>query len=214
MILSLWSYVRGLPDTRWNMRGLETVRRAEAVLTVSLLVVGAAAWLILITHPVSATVALFEVVSAFATTGVALSFTGQLNLFGQLIIGDDVLGQVGGADDRDALAKPGRLGRSSTPRSRCLIGQAGRRKSLGRSERAEIPNEHDARIHRHASSTGLACAGGHSCRSARRTSSTSDSSTPISNVTLPRRKSRRGVHAITMARRDRCPGHGFGIVCT
>lgn len=109
MILSLWSYVRGLPDTRVGHRTLaaETVRRAGAVLTVSLLAVGAAAWLILITHPVSATVALFEVVSAFATTGMSLSFTGQLNLFGQLVIMAMMFwGRLGALTIVVALAKP------------------------------------------------------------------------------------------------------------
>ena len=109
MILSLWSYVRGLPDTRVGHRTLaaETVRRAGAVLTVSLLAVGAAAWLILITHRVPATLALFEVVSAFATTGMSLSFTGQLNLFGQLIIMAMMFwGRLGALTIVVALAKP------------------------------------------------------------------------------------------------------------
>lgn len=109
MILSLWSYVRGLPDTRMGHRTLaaETVRRVGAVLTVSLLALGAAAWLILITHRVPATLALFEVVSAFAATGMPLSFTGQLNLFGQLIIMAMMFwGRLGALTIVVALAKP------------------------------------------------------------------------------------------------------------
>lgn len=109
LILSLWSYARALPDTRVGGRTLaaETVRRAGAVLTVSLLVVGAAAWLILVTHPVGATTALFEVVSAFATTGMSLSFTGQLNLFGRLVIMLVMFwGRLGALTIVVALAKP------------------------------------------------------------------------------------------------------------
>ena len=88
LVLSLWGYARGLPAARVGGRTIpiETVRRAAAIVTVSLLVVGGATWLILITHPVTLDRALFEVISAFATCGLTLAFTGQLNLFGQAVI--------------------------------------------------------------------------------------------------------------------------------
>ncbi len=88
LMLSLWAYVRGLPAAQLGGRTIatETVRRASAIVVVSLLVVGGATWLILMTHPVTLDRALFEVISAFATCGLTLAFTGQLNFFGQAVI--------------------------------------------------------------------------------------------------------------------------------
>lgn len=88
LTLSLWAYAQGQPVAQIGGRsiGTDTVRRAGAVLTVSLFVVGVATWLILMTHRVTLDTALFEVVSAFATTGLSLAFTDQLNLFGQFVI--------------------------------------------------------------------------------------------------------------------------------
>ncbi|MBE0670538.1 MAG: potassium transporter [Anaerolineales bacterium] len=89
LALTFWSYIRRRGSARIFSRTIppDTVRRALAVLTISLFVVFNATWLILLTHP-HATLdqVLFEVISAFATCGFTLAFTGQLNLFGQLII--------------------------------------------------------------------------------------------------------------------------------
>jgi len=88
IVLVLLGYVRGQPATRIGGRTISTeaIRRANAVLVVSLLVVSFGAWLLLMTHPVALETALFEVVSAFATCGLTLAFTGDLNIFGQLLI--------------------------------------------------------------------------------------------------------------------------------
>lgn len=89
LTISLVSFVRGLPAAQFGGRTLAagTVRKASAVLTISLFVVLLATWLILITHP-GATLdqAAFAVVAAFATCGLSLGFTSQMNLFGPLII--------------------------------------------------------------------------------------------------------------------------------
>lgn len=86
--ISLWSYARGLPTAQFGGRSLATgmVRRAAAVLTISLFVVLLASWLIVATHDATLDQVVFEVVSAFATCGLTLGFTGELNTFGQLII--------------------------------------------------------------------------------------------------------------------------------
>lgn len=86
--ISLWSYARGLPTAQFAGRSLATgmVRRAAAVLTISLFVVLLASWLIVATHDATLDQVVFEVVSAFATCGLTLGFTGELNTFGQLII--------------------------------------------------------------------------------------------------------------------------------
>jgi trk system potassium uptake protein TrkH len=88
LALSFWAYVKGFPAAVVGGRtiGWDAVRRAAAILTVSLLVVAVATWLILMTHPVTLDMALFEVVSAFATCGLSLAFTSQLNTFGLAVI--------------------------------------------------------------------------------------------------------------------------------
>jgi trk system potassium uptake protein TrkH len=86
--ISLWSYARGLPTAQFGGRSLATgmVRRAAAVLTISLFVVLVASWLLVTTHDTTLDRAVFEVVSAFATCGLTLGFTDELNTFGQLVI--------------------------------------------------------------------------------------------------------------------------------
>jgi trk system potassium uptake protein TrkH len=89
LVLALWGYARGLPSAQIAGRSLDPsmVRKAAAVLTVSLFVVLLAAWLILMSHGESRLdPVLFEVISAFATCGLTLDFTGDLNLFGRLVI--------------------------------------------------------------------------------------------------------------------------------
>jgi len=86
--LAIWSYARGQSEPQVGRRTLSRgkVIRAGVVLSLSLFVVATATWLILITHPATLDQALFEVVSAFATCGLTLDFTGRLNPFGQAVI--------------------------------------------------------------------------------------------------------------------------------
>ncbi len=88
MTISLWSYARGLPTAQFSGRSLAagTTRKAGAVLTVSLLITLLASWLIAMTHDAPLEPVVFEVVSAFATCGLSLGLTTELNLFGQLVI--------------------------------------------------------------------------------------------------------------------------------
>jgi trk system potassium uptake protein TrkH len=88
MTISLWSYARGLPTAQFGGRSLAagTTRKAGAVLTVSLLITLLASWLIAMTHDAPLEPVVFEVVSAFATCGLSLGLTTELNLFGQLVI--------------------------------------------------------------------------------------------------------------------------------
>jgi trk system potassium uptake protein TrkH len=88
LMLAVGAYARGLASPQIGGRTLapQTVRKAAAILTVSLLVVLTATWLILATHEATLDDALFEVVSAFATCGLSLTLTSELNLFGQLVI--------------------------------------------------------------------------------------------------------------------------------
>ncbi|MCX7792119.1 MAG: potassium transporter [Chloroflexaceae bacterium] len=88
MTISLWSYARGLPTAQFGGRSLAagTSRKAGAVLTVSLLITLLASWLVAMTHDAPLEPVVFEVVSAFATCGLSLGLTTELNLFGQLVI--------------------------------------------------------------------------------------------------------------------------------
>ena len=88
LVFTLWGYARGLATPQIGGRRLaqDMVRKASAVLTVSLFVVLFATWLILMTHEADLDPVLFEVISAFATCGLSQDFTGELHLFGKLVI--------------------------------------------------------------------------------------------------------------------------------
>ncbi len=62
------------------------VWRALTVLCISLGVVVIATWLLLLSQDIEFSPALFEVVSAFSTTGLSLGLTGQLDTFGRLLL--------------------------------------------------------------------------------------------------------------------------------
>lgn len=90
LLLALWAFARGreTPHIFGRSLGAATIRRASAVLTISLLVVVSATWTLLITHPgASLDRVLFEVISAFATCGLSLNYTSNLSLFGQALVG-------------------------------------------------------------------------------------------------------------------------------
>jgi trk system potassium uptake protein TrkH len=82
------SYLRGRKQPVIFHRTISagTVNRATAVLLVSIGIVGLATWLLLLTHPFQLNLALFEVVSAYATVGLTLGVTPELNDFGRLLI--------------------------------------------------------------------------------------------------------------------------------
>jgi trk system potassium uptake protein TrkH len=88
LTFSIWSYARNLPSVQVGRRSIGSLmlRKATAVLTISVVLVMVATWSILVTHNAQLHVAMFEVVSAFATCGLSLNFTGHLNLFGELVI--------------------------------------------------------------------------------------------------------------------------------
>jgi trk system potassium uptake protein TrkH len=89
LVLAMWAYVRGResPHVFGRSIGTFTVRRASAVLTVSIMVVLGASWFLLITHPHAVLDrVLFEVVSAFATCGLSLEYTSNFDVIGQAVI--------------------------------------------------------------------------------------------------------------------------------
>jgi len=87
--IAVYNYTRGRAAVQAGQRtsSAATVRRAGAVLTISIGLILSATFLILLTHPhATEDQVLFEVVSAFATCGLSLDFTSQLNNFGLTII--------------------------------------------------------------------------------------------------------------------------------
>jgi trk system potassium uptake protein len=89
LILAMWSLARGYDTVRVGQRtiSISMVWRAVTILIISLGVVLSGTWLLLVSQPgIGFSPALFEVVSAFSTTGLTLGVTGTLNIFGRLLI--------------------------------------------------------------------------------------------------------------------------------
>jgi trk system potassium uptake protein len=88
LVLALWAYGRGRETPVFKGRAIpgEMVRKAAAVLTVSILLIVASTWLLALTHPVDLDIIGFEVVSAFATCGLTMGLTDELNWFGRSVI--------------------------------------------------------------------------------------------------------------------------------
>jgi trk system potassium uptake protein TrkH len=109
LVLSLLSYARSQPDvTLWKRSISKTnVQKAAAIMTAALFVTLTMTWLIALTHRIPLDVALFEVISAFATCGLSLAFTPNLNLFGQfLIMATMFWGRLGALTIVSAIAVP------------------------------------------------------------------------------------------------------------
>jgi trk system potassium uptake protein TrkH len=87
LVVALWSLGRGYDKVRAGQRTIPMamVWRAVVVLIISLGVVMIATWLLLLSQDLDFSAALFEVVSAFSTTGLTLNTTAQLDTFGRLI---------------------------------------------------------------------------------------------------------------------------------
>ena len=88
LTVALWSYAHSHREVQIARRTISagTVRRAAMILIISLFSVVFASWLILMTHDLTMNRVLFEVTSAFATVGLSLGITDDLNTFGRLII--------------------------------------------------------------------------------------------------------------------------------
>lgn len=124
--LALISYARGQEHAVVNGRTISSaaIHRATAVLVISLLVVAAGTLLLLFSDAaIALDTALFEVVSAFATTGLSLAYTTRLNGFGQaVIILVMVWGRLGALSVATALARPVPQALVTYPEEQILIG--------------------------------------------------------------------------------------------
>ncbi len=125
LALALWSYARRSRSVQVQRRRIpaDAVRRASAVLLVALLVVTGATWLILLEQPAPLVDVVFEVVSAFSTTGLSLSYTAQLSNFGLFIIMLCMLwGRLGALTVVAALGEQRAPERVEYPEERLLLG--------------------------------------------------------------------------------------------
>jgi trk system potassium uptake protein TrkH len=88
LFLAIGSHIRGRSQTATGGRAIPhaIVQRATVVLVTGVAVVIVATWLLLFSNPLSLDQGLFEVVSAFSTTGLSLDVTPQLNTFGRWVI--------------------------------------------------------------------------------------------------------------------------------
>lgn len=89
MLLAVWAYARGreTPHILGRSIGTQAVRRASAVLTISIVVVLGATWLLLESHPeLELGETLFEVISAFATCGLSFDYTGRFTTIGHVVL--------------------------------------------------------------------------------------------------------------------------------
>lgn len=125
MVLAMVAYARRQSTPVVSGRAIpgEMVRKAAAVLTISLFAVLTSAWIIMLTHPVSFERAVFEVVSAFATCGLTLNFTSELNGVGQAVIIFMMFwGRLGALTVLFAFTGSNRSRRVRYPEEKVLIG--------------------------------------------------------------------------------------------
>jgi trk system potassium uptake protein TrkH len=88
LLIAVVSYARGFNKLRVGKNTLPNalILRALVVLVMSITLVFLATWLILLTNPFSLEQTIFEVVSAYSTTGLSLGITAGLNTIGRIII--------------------------------------------------------------------------------------------------------------------------------
>jgi trk system potassium uptake protein len=126
LTLALWSYARNRPYPEVGERTISTatIRRATAVLTISIAVVLTATVLLTMTNPgLSLDGALFEVISAFATCGLTLAYTPVLNTAGRyIIILVMIWGRLGALTIIVALARPVKQSLYVYPEEQIMIG--------------------------------------------------------------------------------------------
>jgi trk system potassium uptake protein len=126
LTLALWSYARNRPYPEVGGRTISTatIRRATAVLTVSVAGVMGAAVLVSISNPqLTLDGVLFEVISAFATCGLTLAYTPAFNTFGRyVLILVMIWGRLGALTIIVALARPVNESLYVYPEEQIMIG--------------------------------------------------------------------------------------------
>ncbi len=125
LVLALLAYSRGQTAAIFGGKAIpgEMVRKASAVLTISIFAVLTSAWLLMLTNGLPFNKAIFEVVSAFATCGLTLDVTTKLNPVGQgIIIVMMCWGRLGALTILVALSQGKKVRRVTFPEEKVLIG--------------------------------------------------------------------------------------------
>ena len=125
LVLGVYGFVRGQTQIQIGGRMIAefSVRRASIILTVSLSVIFLASFAILTTHQATLDDVLFEVVSAFATCGLSLDFTNELNAWGQTVLMLVMFwGRLGPLSIMVALRQMARPSRIGYPEEQILLG--------------------------------------------------------------------------------------------
>jgi trk system potassium uptake protein len=126
LTVAMWSYARGLNTAQIQKRTIpaDSVRRASAVLVVALIIIMGATWLILLEQrTASLDGVLFQVMSAFSTTGLTLDYTMQMTSFGLFVIMLCMLwGRLGTLTIVVALGRRTPPARVEYPEERLLLG--------------------------------------------------------------------------------------------
>lgn len=123
---SIWNQIRGNEDTDLFYRRIPVaiIHKAYTVFFVSLFFISAAMWALVSCNPGFMTEELiFEVVSAFSTTGLTLGITPQLNDAGKYIVAFLMLiGRIGPVTFALALAQRSRKRKIRYPEGKVSIG--------------------------------------------------------------------------------------------
>jgi trk system potassium uptake protein TrkH len=125
LMLAMWRYVQGHKRVVVDGRTIpsETVHKAIAIVVTALLLVVGVTWLLLLTQPATLAEAMFEAISAFATSGFTLGLTPRLDLFGRLLIAATMFwGRLGALTVVVALARPFPRSAIEYPEEQILIG--------------------------------------------------------------------------------------------
>lgn len=125
LFLVVWAEVRGDPEVSAFRRRIPASSQRQAltlvVVAVNLVVLGSLA--VLATNDFSASSVIFEVVSAFATTGLSTGITSQIDAFGQAVLMVLMfLGRIGPLTLGVALVARERERLYSHPEERPLVG--------------------------------------------------------------------------------------------
>ena len=124
--LNIFSIARKKPRIEWNYREIpaETVRKAFAIITMSLLLIGISSLALTLSNPhLTTQQILFEVVSATSTVGLTLNTTSQLTNTGKIIIILCMfIGRVGLLTFTAAFLKPVATLRYRYPKENILVG--------------------------------------------------------------------------------------------
>lgn len=125
LIFILWAEMRG--ETHVNIghrRVSESIQRQAVVLTIlSSVLVALSTYLLLVLNPHSLDEVLFEVVSAFSTTGLSVGVSAESSAVGQMLLALLMfVGRVGPVTLGSALALRERTRRYELPEERVIVG--------------------------------------------------------------------------------------------